>query len=208
MLAPAREKLLDAALHLLARDGAHGPSLDAIRLEAGVSVGALYHHFPERSSLVAAVRLRLLEEYQRRLLALLAESDTAERGIRGGVHVHLAWCREHPDGARFLVDGGGAPADDALRRANRTFFAGVQRWWRPHVAAGTLPQLPLDLAWATWLGPTTELVRLRLAERPAPQPPRIEDDVRERLATAAWAGLRALATPVPTDPESRPGASR
>ncbi|WP_320672543.1 TetR/AcrR family transcriptional regulator [Patulibacter defluvii] len=203
---PARDKLLAAAVRLLARDGAHGPSLDAIRVEAGVSVGALYHHFRERSALVAAVRLQLLGEYQWRLLRLLDDGPSAEEGIRGGVHLHLAWCRDQPEGARVLVDGGGGGdrPDDALRDANRAFFATVLGWWHGHVAAGALPDLPLDLAWATWLGPATELVRLRLAERPSPAPPRIDAAVAEQLASAAWGGLRALARPVPTDPETAP----
>jgi AcrR family transcriptional regulator len=76
-------------------DGALVPTLDEVRREAEVSVGALYHHFPDKAALAAAVYAQLMAEYQAGFVAMLREHDTAEGGIRGGVAYHLRWVSEH-----------------------------------------------------------------------------------------------------------------
>ena len=48
----AREQLLHAALTRFAVEPPVAVRLEDIRREAGVSVGALYHHFPDKAALV------------------------------------------------------------------------------------------------------------------------------------------------------------
>jgi TetR/AcrR family transcriptional regulator, transcriptional repressor for nem operon len=50
-----REKLLHAAFTEIYRQGFQGASLDVILAKAGVTKGALYHHFPDKASLGYAV---------------------------------------------------------------------------------------------------------------------------------------------------------
>jgi TetR/AcrR family transcriptional regulator, transcriptional repressor for nem operon len=50
-----REKLLQAAFHEIYRHGFQGTSLDIILTKAGVTKGALYHHFPDKAALGHAV---------------------------------------------------------------------------------------------------------------------------------------------------------
>jgi TetR/AcrR family transcriptional regulator, transcriptional repressor for nem operon len=50
-----REKLLQAAFHEIYRQGFQGTSLDIILTKAGVTKGALYHHFPDKAALGHAV---------------------------------------------------------------------------------------------------------------------------------------------------------
>jgi AcrR family transcriptional regulator len=50
-----RQKILDAAFHEIYRRGFQAASLDSILAEAGVTKGALYHHFPDKASLGYAV---------------------------------------------------------------------------------------------------------------------------------------------------------
>jgi len=50
-----REKLLSAAYEEIHRRGFQAASLDAIIARAGVTKGALYHHFPDKASLGYAV---------------------------------------------------------------------------------------------------------------------------------------------------------
>lgn len=73
-----REKLLTAAFAEIHRNGFQAASLDAILSRAGVTKGALYHHFPDKAALGRAVvdevvRRPVLEVY---LGAL--ESDTGD----------------------------------------------------------------------------------------------------------------------------------
>ena len=55
-----------------------------------MSVGALYHHFPDKPALAAAVYAQLIGEFQMGFVAMLRDHDTAEGGIRGGVAYHSA----------------------------------------------------------------------------------------------------------------------
>jgi AcrR family transcriptional regulator len=50
-----RDKLLEAAFAEIYRRGFQAASLDTILAKAGVSKGALYHHFPDKASLGYAV---------------------------------------------------------------------------------------------------------------------------------------------------------
>jgi AcrR family transcriptional regulator len=50
-----RQKILGAAFHEIYRRGFQAASLDSILAEAGVTKGALYHHFPDKASLGYAV---------------------------------------------------------------------------------------------------------------------------------------------------------
>lgn len=67
-----REKLLRAAFEEMYQHGFQAASLDAILAKAGVTKGALYHHFPDKASLGYAVvdevvRRPVLDAYLGRL---------------------------------------------------------------------------------------------------------------------------------------------
>jgi AcrR family transcriptional regulator len=181
----ARGRLLQVARRRFATDGALGPTLDEVRREADVSVGALYHHFPDKASLAAAVYAQLMAEYQAGFVAMLRENDTAEGGIRGGVTYHLRWVAEHRGEARLLL--GDRLDSEALDDSNRDFFAAVGDWWRPHHTYGALRPMHFGVTAALWLGPAQEFSRHWVAGGEAEMP----RDVVETFATAAWQVLRA-----------------
>lgn len=181
----ARGRLLQVARRRFAVDGALVPTLDEVRREASVSVGALYHHFPDKPALAAAVYAQLIGEYQAGFVAMLREHDTAEDGIRGGVAHHLRWVAAHRGEARLLL--GDRIDSAALRDANRDFFAAVRDWWRPHHTYGVLRPMRRGITAALWLGPAQEFSRYWLAGDDAKMPP----EAVETFATAAWAVLRA-----------------
>src|ERR1700675_4259080 len=121
----ARQRLLAAARRRFGADGALAPTLDEVRRDAGVSVGALYHHFPDKTALAAAVYADVLSEYQRSFVAMLrAEAGAGER-----------------------------IESEALRDATRVFFGAIEYWWRPHGAYGVLEPIETDLTAALWFGP-------------------------------------------------------
>ena len=181
----ARGRLLQVARRRFAVDGALVPTLDDVRREAEVSVGALYHHFPDKPALAAAVYAQLISENQAGFLAMLRGHDTAEGGIRGGVAHHLRWVPDHRGEARLLL---GDRLDSAeLRAANRDFFAAVGDWWRPHHTYGVLRPMRVGVTAALWLGPAQEFSRHWIAGGDAKMP----REAAETFATAAWAALRA-----------------
>jgi AcrR family transcriptional regulator len=181
----ARDRLLQVARRRFAVDGALVPTLDEVRREAEVSVGALYHHFPDKPALAAAVYAQLIGEYQAGFLAMLRDHDTAEGGIRGGVAYHLRWVKQNRREARLLL--GDRLDSAALHDSNREFFAGVGDWWRPHHTYGVLRPMRLGVTAALWLGPAQEYSRYWIAGGEATMP----TDAVEAFASAAWAVLRA-----------------
>jgi AcrR family transcriptional regulator len=181
----ARDRLLQVARRRFAVDGALVPTLDEVRREAEVSVGALYHHFPDKPALAAAVYAQLIGEYQAGFVSMLRDHDTAEGGIRGGVAYHLRWVTEHRGEAGLLL--GDRLDSAALRDSNRDFFATVRDWWRPHHTYGVLRQMRLGITAALWLGAAQEYSRYWIAGGEA----EMTQDAVETFATAAWAVLRA-----------------
>jgi AcrR family transcriptional regulator len=166
-------------------DAALSATLDEVRREADVSVGALYHHFPDKLSLATAVYAQLIGEYQAGFLAMLREHDTAEGGIRGGVAYHLRWVSKHRSEAALLL--GSRMDSDELQQSNAAFFAAVGDWWRPHHTYGVLRPMHVSITAALWLGPAQEFTRYWVAG-PDVKMPRGAADT---FADAAWAALRA-----------------
>jgi len=184
----ARARLLEVARQKFAVDGALSATLDDVRQEAGVSVGALYHHFPNKLSLATAVYAQLLDEYQLGFVKMLREHHTAEGGIRGGVAYHLRWVAAHRGEATLLL--GSRLDSEELRRSNESFFAAVRDWWGPHHGYGALGPLNIGITAALWLGPAQEFSRHWVTGTAA----RMPRGAVETFADAAWTVLRANQT--------------
>jgi AcrR family transcriptional regulator len=185
-----RAKILDSALSCFSRAGIAGTTLDQIRLEAGVSVGGLYHHFGDKLDIAGSLYVEGLEAYQLGLLDALRKHPEAEAGIREGVAYHVRWRLRNREIASFLDETPALRAlpdiEGRLNRLNRPFYAEVMAWWRGHVHYGALRELDLDLGYALWLGPADTYCRLWEAGRvKRPGPRQIET-----LADAAWASVR------------------
>jgi AcrR family transcriptional regulator len=179
---PARRRILDAAARRFAAAGALATTLDEVRADAQVSVGAVYHHFADKEALAEAVWLDALERYQRGFLEALRAQPDARGGITGAVRFHMEWVARHRDLARILL--GARPA--GARALNEPFFSEVLVWWRGHAHYGALADLDLDLAHALWLGPSHEFCRQWLAGHAR----RIPSAVADTLSEAAWAVLK------------------
>lgn len=182
----ARDRLLAAALSLFAADGPVAVSLEDIRREADVSVGALYHHFADKPALLDGLYLELTEQFQAGFIAELRSYPTAEGGVRAGVQFYLRWVTRHRAGASVLL--GHRPNGPALRDRNRRFFADVMAWWQIHAQYGTLRPLPFDLIHALWLGPSQEYTRSWVAGHAKRAPATVADV----LAQSAWNTLKEL----------------
>ena len=183
MAVAARDRIVAAARSRFAADGVYSATLEEVRRDAGVSVGAIYHHFPDKERLAEAVWLDALARYQGGFLEALRAGEDARAGVTGAVEHHLAWVAAHREDAALLFSA--RPA--AAREHNRPFFRAVRAWWREHAAE--LRELDLDVAHALWLGPSHEYCRHWLAGRAR----RVPAAVARELSEAAWLSLRGAA---------------
>jgi AcrR family transcriptional regulator len=190
--APRKEAILSAALDCFVRQGYTATTVEDICRESGASVGSVYHHFGGKDRIAAAIYVDSLAGYQAGFLATLRAHDDARAGVEALVRHHLAWMRDHPDVARFVLAVGEtkvvSAATSVLRRLNRAFFAAVGEWLAGHPE---LPDLPPDLLESLLLGPAQEFTRHWLAGRATTTPERAE----AVLAAAAWHALTTTEEP-------------
>ena len=187
-------RILEAATRTFVRDGVLASRLEDIRREAGVSVGAIYHHFADKQALHAEAFVRALAAYQAGFVDALEDSEDAERGVKGAVRYHMRWIARNRDAAALLLgERPSGPGAERLTEQNRAYFRAVLRWWRIHAGYGTLRELDPGLLHALWLGPAYEYCRHWLAGRGSKLPgvPVRPEAVADELADAAWATLRA-----------------
>lgn len=179
---PTRLRLLDSALQRFAEDGPLATTLADVRGDAGTSVGAVYHHFPDKEALYDAVRERALSDFQAAFAAELEAHADAESGVRAIVAFQIRWCADNAAAAKLLLSGRPSGAESL----NRELFARIRGWWRLHAHYGAVRDLDLLVLYALWLGPSMELTRHWLnGDAPAPKPSQINT-----LADAAWAALK------------------
>ena len=83
-----RERLIEAAKEVLGKGGPDA-SLEAVARRAGVGIGTLYRHFPEREALFQAVFGRELEQLADMAERLDGAGDEVE-ALRGWLHANVA----------------------------------------------------------------------------------------------------------------------
>lgn len=117
-----RDALLDATARLLDARGYDGVNTNAIAAEAGVAVGTVYHHFPDKQALLGA----LLERYGARLFATVAATVAAAQGrplddlVDAGVRAFAAFYLREPGYAQLWLS---AQLTGPLREAGEQWGA-------------------------------------------------------------------------------------
>ncbi|MFY8106669.1 MAG: TetR/AcrR family transcriptional regulator [Elstera sp.] len=118
-----RQKLIDAALIVVARDGLEAASVKSIAQQAGITPGLLHYHFTSKEALLEAALTAGTEAYIARvrerqavlggpaqLAALFAEGEAAITAERDFLRLRLAFA------AKALTDAAWA---ETLRQLNR-----------------------------------------------------------------------------------------
>jgi AcrR family transcriptional regulator len=175
--------LLLAAERQFAEQGTLDTTLTQIRDAAGASVGALYHHFPDKAELYREVWAHALTDYQEHFWVVVGESTDARTGITAGVVEHLRWVTDNQYRAKVLTSA--RPPGVRESDSNRQFMTDVARWWKTHARYGAVRDLDLDLVYALWLGPAQEYCRHWLVGEMRTAP----SHVARELANAAWQAL-------------------
>ncbi|WP_431953030.1 TetR/AcrR family transcriptional regulator [Nocardia lijiangensis] len=98
------DRLLDAAAELLAEGGPAAVTMSAVAKAVGAPSGSVYHRFPDRPALLAALWSRTLRHFHDELLAVLT-IENPEEAIRRSARATLDWARRNPREAAVLLAG-------------------------------------------------------------------------------------------------------
>ena len=186
--AQRRQAILDAALQAFASGGLGSVTIGAVSSSAGASVGSIYHHFGDRTGLLAALYTRCFEGCFDPLRAVLRDDPTAEEGIRRLVAAYLQWVAANRLEASFIY----AASDPAVlthqvetvQAYKAVFFAEVATWMMPRVMAGQLRMLPPWAIDPVLMGPAHEWSRRWLHGLDVPM-----DDAIPVVAESVWRSI-------------------
>src|SRR5687767_15213892 len=98
-----RDELIAACVALIEAEGIAAVSLRRVAREAGVSPGAPYHHFPDRSTLFAAITVQGHQLLLERLQAARQAAPTAVRGLGAILEAYVTFAREHPGHLHLML---------------------------------------------------------------------------------------------------------
>lgn len=159
-----RGKLIAVARRLFAEQGYADTSTPQIVKEAGVTRGALYHHFSDKADLFKAVYESVEAELAEKIwTAALAEDgptpqQTALLHLRAGAQAFIDACLEPEVHRITLVDAPVVLGWDEWKRLDAEYGLGVVRVALQRATdAGALQPLPLDTLTHTVLGALTEV---------------------------------------------------
>ena len=157
--AETREALIDAARPLFASHGFADVALETIVRAAGVTRGALYHHFADKTELFAAVFERVEAEVATRMgeaIGAANQTDPVEV-MRLGAAFWLDACSDPEVQRILLVD---APAVLGWTRwteiGNRYNIGLVRALLTGAIESGRIPSQPVEATALTMLGAMRE----------------------------------------------------
>ncbi len=102
-----RDRLVSVARRLFARRGYPGVAVDEIVQAAGVTKGALYHHFTDKQQLFQAVVEQIEEEIHDRLAAASSRPGDARGRLRAACEAYLDACVDEEVGRIVVLDSPG-----------------------------------------------------------------------------------------------------
>ena len=100
---PSRDKILDCAEQLFARRGYAGIGLAEVAEHVGLSKSSLFHHFPSKAQLYAAVMARILDRIEDELMRSLAAGGGPVERLDRWLDVVIDVFASHPTYARLLL---------------------------------------------------------------------------------------------------------
>lgn len=127
-----RALLLATARKVFTERGYADTSMDDLTAQAGLTRGALYHHFGDKKGLLAAVVQQIDAEMDARLQAISDNAEDLWQGFRGRCQVYLRMALE-PDILRIVLRDARAVLGGASPQAQRQCVESMQ-----HLIAGLI----------------------------------------------------------------------
>lgn len=130
-----RIALLATARKAFCETGYAAASMDELTAQAGLTRGALYHHFGDKQGLLAAVVEQIDGEMDQRLKAISDSTDNAWEGFRQRCLVYLEMARE-PEIQRIVLRDARAVLGAASAQAQQSCITSLQALLRQLMAQG------------------------------------------------------------------------
>jgi AcrR family transcriptional regulator len=136
--------LLEAARELFAEDGYAATSLDAVVAKAGVTKGALYHHFSGKRDLFAAVFAGEQDRLSEAIVAAYArEQDDPWRAFEAGCRAFIEACQEPGVQRIFLLDAPVALGWETIRELESGSLQMMEQGIRRAMEEGAIERRPV-----------------------------------------------------------------
>jgi AcrR family transcriptional regulator len=176
-----REALIEAARPLFAERGYAGVSTEEIVRAAGVTRGALYHHFDGKKDLFEAVYERIEAELAQRIAtgALAKGAEAPLEAMRAGAEMFLQACTEPEAQQIVLLDGPSVLGWDRWREIAAEHGLGlIEATLQAAVDAGAVAEQPIRPLAHVLMGALDEAAMLVAR---AEDPERMREDVGRTL---------------------------
>jgi AcrR family transcriptional regulator len=160
---PTRERLIEAAVRLLSQPGGGLVSIEAIAAEAGMTKGAVYHHFADRGELLRAVARRVSPVDEMRAQIEPTFDLPAREGLVAIARAYYGAMRSRADLIRNLAAN--ASRDPELAGVVMTEIIGqgaplILGWFAQQVSRGRLRPADPTLVIQALFGPVFMLLIL------------------------------------------------
>jgi len=99
-----RLQLFNAALEICAEKGYPATRVDDIASAAGLSKGALYHHFKGKQDLFIQLFVFMMDEMEREMMTVLESMTSASEAFRHLNEVYAEMVQVHPAMIRGMLD--------------------------------------------------------------------------------------------------------
>jgi AcrR family transcriptional regulator len=132
-----RASLLATARQVFAAQGYADTSMDEMTAQAGLTRGALYHHFGDKNGLLAAVTAQIDAEMDARLQAISDSAQDAWQGFRQRCRAYLEMALE-PEIQRIVLRDARAVLGAATPDSQRHCLDSMQRLLENLMAQGVL----------------------------------------------------------------------
>jgi AcrR family transcriptional regulator len=136
--------LVQAARGLFAEDGYAATSLDAVVAKAGVTKGALYHHFSGKRDLFAAVFAGEQERLSQAIVAAYQRREDPWEAFEAGAAAFVEACQEPGAQRIFLLDAPSALGWETIRKLESGSLQMMEQGIRRAIEAGSIEERPVQ----------------------------------------------------------------
>jgi AcrR family transcriptional regulator len=208
--ANTRERLLNAARTVFARNGFHGASVEEVASEAGFSTGALYSNFGGKEDLFLALMEREIEAHAHEISTAVGERHSVAERATGGAKQWMTMIDREPELLLLFMEFWAYGVRDPDMRPRVAEQFGHMRQLLTRLVADGIREFDLELELpAEHLALAIDALADGIARQKLTDPDAVPDELMGRILSLLFAAVtrpaRTHDTPPDTYPRHPPG---